>query len=148
MEINEAVLNAKDEDLEPPIEKEENAINPSNNLQEINDSIDMDDPETLEIIKRNMKKISLNNLINLYSYDLTLQQKENRSMIDKVQEGMEKEKKIQEIFEVEDSSFDEMIVDLSFFTKVENDYLNLLENKQQNSHLTKNSPFKVLKEII
>ena len=76
--------------------------------------------------------------------DLSTQQKENESIIKKLKETMEKEKKIQEIFNYEEIRSDEMLYDVSFFTKDEQEYLNLLENKQQSAHYTKTTPTKVI----
>lgn len=96
-----------------------------------------------EKIKNNINNISLSNLINLYSQELCKQQKINSKMILQIQEKMENEKKIQNIFDVEECTYDDMLADLRYFTKEEINYLTLLENKQQNSHLNKDSPTKV-----
>ena len=131
--------------LETKIENNENKLDLLTPFiaQELT-TIPKEDHECYEKIDKNSKKISLTNLINLYSMDLSTQQKENESIIKKLKETMEKEKKIQEIFNYEEIRSDEMLYDVSFFTKDEQEYLNLLENKQQSAHYTKTTPTKVI----
>lgn len=88
-------------------------------------------------LDKNIKKISLANLISLYSQDLEEQQEKNNFLVSKIKENIKNEKKILDIFLVEEESYDEMLADLCFFTKEENEYLIFLENKQQSSHLSK-----------
>lgn len=141
------------------IEKKENLIENENNS--VNDNqefiekqsivnnelnkISLDDETNIEEkLEKNIKKITLSNLISLYSQELVEQQQQNNSIIAEMKENVKNEKKSQEIFNVEDGSYDEMLADIVFFTNEELEYLSLLENKQQNLHINKTSPIKVL----
>lgn len=126
--------------------KKEN-IEPKNEEKRISDVNGKKDKEGKKIFSneiileekfdKNIKKISLTNLISLYSQDLEEQQEKNNFLVSKIKENIKNEKKILDIFLVEEESYDEMLADLCFFTKEENDYLIFLENKQQSSHLSK-----------
>lgn len=108
-------------------------------------TIDLGDEANFEEkIEKNIKKITLSNLISLYSQELLEQQQQNNSIISEMKENFKNEKKSQEIFNVDDISYDEMLADIVFFTNEELEYLSLLENKQQNLHMNKPSPLKVL----
>ena len=112
-------------------------------LPEIPTIISAEDNDLCGKIDQNLKKISLSNLINLYSMDLSTQKSENEQMVKKLKQSLEDEKNIQKFFDVDENISDDMLYDISFFTKDELEYLNLLENKQQKVNHAKSTPVKV-----
>lgn len=139
-----------DDFTENKIKKENNEMEIENKdkkpdviLPEIPTIISAEDNDLLGKIDQNLKKISLNNLINLYSMDLSTQKSENEQMVQKLKQSLEAEKTIQKFFDVDENISDDMLYDISFFTKDELEYLNLLENKQQKVNHAKSTPVKV-----
>ena len=75
--------------------------------------------------------------------DLSTQKSEHEQMVKKLKQSLEDEKNIQKFFDVDENISDDMLYDISFFTKDELEYLNLLENKQQKVNHAKSTPVKV-----